>query len=94
MNHDQNEVELGRLATAYRFSFSVNSSKMGLYRSSVVVASLRLHAWLQVSGVIYNLEAFNYTSAHEALPHSLFSEWRYLKCETMVPLVLNRVSVT
>jgi len=66
---------------------------MDLYAVNVC-ASTALHAWLHVSGVIYNLEAFNYTSAHEALPHSLFSEWRYLKCETMVPLVLNRVSVT
>jgi len=67
---------------------------MDLYAAEVWVAPAALHAWLHVSGVIYNLEAFNYTSAHEALPHSLFSEWRYLKCETMVPLVLNRVSVT
>lgn len=63
---------------------------MSLYMTNVC-ASVILDVWLQVSGVIYNLEAFNYTSAHEALPHSLFSEWRYLKCETMVPLVLNPV---
>ena len=67
---------------------------MDLYADSSLAESSALHVWLHVSGVIYNLEAFNYTSADEALPHSLFSEWRYLKSETMVPLVLNRVSVT
>jgi len=40
------------------------------------------------------LEASNSTPTHEALQHSLFKELRCLKCEPMVPLVLNRISVT
>jgi len=78
----------------YHFSFSVNNSVKWISYIADVCASAILDVWLQVSGVIYNLEAFNYTSAHEAFRHSLFSEPSYLKCDPMVPLVLNRVSVT
>jgi len=44
--------------------------------------------------VVSCLEASNNTPAREALAQSLFNECRYLKRETMVPLVLNRISVT